>query len=776
MKILKWLSVWSGLLAITASAGWFYRTEIIQVSFPVLLTETLQQMGVRNFHMELKNINAQYAMLASLTFDVVTKKEGRIEQVYHIKLKDILLQYTPQTMLEGRLKNIVIKNMQITVVDNNARTLQKKRQNQDTTIADIIVAGITELRSDWREKIPFKSVKIDALKVHGKVFNALNNNVFSINLKKLKGSAGNMDLSLQILSPSLAEKLSINFDKKNTINIRLDGAKTAWFNIELTDKKVKVDYQIDIVRFQRLLNKLGLTNNINQFVVITDKVSRSGVIAIQPVSGVAIIALNTLISVPHKKSPARKILSLLKLKTGLIKTDTVELKNVETGLLFNYSLTHNGLILTINHGSFIRYNSLKIASTMVKNMDINLQAKLVINHTINHQLRWAMNGDLLTKTLHISQSLADNRNINAAIKNIAVVINATNKHIDFNGRFDASSIPAQFVYKGQYKLRNKNGKLQIQSDKVINLSMNNTRLSQIISPWPYPFDLVSGKIRIQANMSWARTKAFKLSTTVQLIDAGGMYNKLVFSGLNTEQNLDIFPILETQKSTKGNPDSNMGLIHVHHLDMGVLISNLHLQLFLQGAKKSALPVFNIRNFVGHLFGGKIFSKKITFDFSRPVNYLKFDVSDINLAKMVKVKQSSGLDVSGLIDGELPIGVSAEGLFIKHGYFDNAGRKGYIRYQSKASGRTVPTNSLSTIVLKALQDFEYNKLTANLTYMPDGALSVKLKMRGISPALGKKQRVELNINTEQNVKVLLKSLRYTQGLDEKIDAIVRRKYH
>jgi hypothetical protein len=55
------------------------------------------------------------------------------------------------------------------------------------------------------------------------------------------------------------------------------------------------------------------------------------------------------------------------------------------------------------------------------------------------------------------------------------------------------------------------------------------------------------------------------------------------------------------------------------------------------------------------------------------------------------------------------------------------------------------------------------------------LTINLQLKGTSPELDTRRPVHLNINTEQNLLSLLKSLRYAQGVSESIDQKVRRQY-
>ena len=55
------------------------------------------------------------------------------------------------------------------------------------------------------------------------------------------------------------------------------------------------------------------------------------------------------------------------------------------------------------------------------------------------------------------------------------------------------------------------------------------------------------------------------------------------------------------------------------------------------------------------------------------------------------------------------------------------------------------------------------------------LTISLRLEGTSPELDTSRPVHLNINTEQNLLSLLKSLRYAEGISANIDRKVRRQY-
>ena len=74
-----------------------------------------------------------------------------------------------------------------------------------------------------------------------------------------------------------------------------------------------------------------------------------------------------------------------------------------------------------------------------------------------------------------------------------------------------------------------------------------------------------------------------------------------------------------------------------------------------------------------------------------------------------------------------------------------------------------------IAAKALQDYRYTFLKSSVTYEPDGRLLLGLELQGKSPKLNTSRPVHVNLNVEQNVLKLLKSL----SIVEQIEAGLRK---
>ena len=84
------------------------------------------------------------------------------------------------------------------------------------------------------------------------------------------------------------------------------------------------------------------------------------------------------------------------------------------------------------------------------------------------------------------------------------------------------------------------------------------------------------------------------------------------------------------------------------------------------------------------------------------------------------------------------------------------------------GGRADLSDLPSYALQALEEFNYNMLTATPSYYEDGTLIIAVHTEGHSPPLNTERPVHLNLNMEQNILSLLESLRYSGKLTDKLE--------
>ena len=148
------------------------------------------------------------------------------------------------------------------------------------------------------------------------------------------------------------------------------------------------------------------------------------------------------------------------------------------------------------------------------------------------------------------------------------------------------------------------------------------------------------------------------------------------------------------------------------------------------------------------------------------------IDQLQLAEILKLEQQEGLDGTGILDGSLPVHVSMEGAQIEKGTVRARPPGGVIYFQ--ASPETAQTlaqyNVNMDIVLEALKIFHYDVLEVEINYDQDGRLVLQLKLQGKNPEFKKGRPIHFNLQVEENIPALLKSLQITKGIEEQIEKL------
>ena len=70
-----------------------------------------------------------------------------------------------------------------------------------------------------------------------------------------------------------------------------------------------------------------------------------------------------------------------------------------------------------------------------------------------------------------------------------------------------------------------------------------------------------------------------------------------------------------------------------------------------------------------------------------------------------------------------------------------------------------------VATRALSNFEFKSLTADVNYTEDGDLFLGMRLEGVNPDLDPNQPVVLNLNLESNIPKMLRSMRATRSIEE-----------
>ena len=274
-----------------------------------------------------------------------------------------------------------------------------------------------------------------------------------------------------------------------------------------------------------------------------------------------------------------------------------------------------------------------------------------------------------------------------------------------------------------------------------------------------------GEGNVELTATWSQERLLLLAD-FELSDLFGLYQEAQFENMAVSGSLQVLPTLQSV----GNISTG-----IDFLEYGVELRNLSSEFMLDESTKGELPELVFNYIQGEIFSSRFIAEEFSLDLNDPDTRLNLRVQDLDIEQVVATQGIEGLEATGRVDGNLPVTISSEGISIENGIFWNHLGGGNIVYTISDEQAAALENPLTDLVIKALRDFRYRILTAETNYYPNGDLHMNFQLKGISPQLDSKRPVHLNINSEQNVLSLLKSLSYSEGVNRALDKQIQEKF-
>jgi hypothetical protein len=372
-----------------------------------------------------------------------------------------------------------------------------------------------------------------------------------------------------------------------------------------------------------------------------------------------------------------------------------------------------------------------------------------------------LEGNFNTDDLHLWHGTAgfDFRNVTQAFTYIGDVFSAS-------GTFTDPMRNLALTSRLNHRLDDGSGDLSVQTQEVV--LTTDTPLASYVQPLEIPISIVAGTIETLLQAHWETgSNGYELQAGLSLSanSLGGAVDKLFFSGLSAQLDLDVFPGIHTRSVQE---------LRVADIDIGLSITNLFAKYQLSASPYGRIPAINLPLLEADILGGKIRAINSYIDPNLSTNELDIAVRGILLGEVVALHQLEDIEATGVIDGSLPIVISDNGMSVSAGRLYARDPGGIIAYHADttALANAVPG---SDIVFNALKNFNYTSLQIDPDYDSSGLLLLGLEIQGSNPDLEGGRQINLNINLEQNIIELLRSLRFVEGLNDAIDNRIQDYY-
>jgi hypothetical protein len=713
------------LLLIFLLVTWASRIYLSELA----LTSTLRNYGMHDIAIDIDKVGPGESRISSIRLSVLTK-----EGILRLDAKDLRLNYTFDQLAARHVDSVTIGTLVVNYVivpGNEPETVTVKQRLEP-------VALIAGMRHALREYIAFNELHIDNIIPKGVVFG-----VFDQRKLQLDGTKNNGVFNAVL---SLQEPLSRHSTQLPRINITKLTEDAFSANMDFSDSSDSPAVKLDLA-----IHDTGLRGSYR---IHPQRLNS----LLKPLVELDIPATSDVIhgTLSTETGPDDLIITSVNAATKRYEHNTYIVDDATVKLNIHSSAKNPFQQIQLQPGSYLNAGSLRIQDFSLPYIRLSIIGELGI-----HADTWQYTGNISSTSLDARYQAQLLR-----LADIAARISLTPGNLDISGDFSTASLPGQFKFALEHNLETGSGQLDIRPVQALNLNASSSKLSQLLKPWPYHFDLYTGKLAPNAHATWSTSEDFRLTTQIQLEAAGGNIGEALFSGLSFNHELEVLPRIRSTASSR---------ITLEHLDSGVTASNIYTDLQIQVSRTGTQPRLAVQGLKGEIFGGTFTADDFIYDLNRETNRFRIAASDIDLAAIMETQQLEHIEVTGKVDGAIPVLINKQGVYIEHGTFINKVRTGTIRYSPAAESGQLQQSPLTQVALDALKDFHYNHLSADVNFTPEGTLTINVQLKGTSPELDTNRPVHLNINTEQNLLSLLKSLRFAEGVSANIDRQVRRQY-
>ena len=340
----------------------------------------------------------------------------------------------------------------------------------------------------------------------------------------------------------------------------------------------------------------------------------------------------------------------------------------------------------------------------------------------------------------------------------------SNQSVSASLNLTAANQQIQLRTRVQHDLKNDEGSLQwhLQDATLDWAALGMSQMANLTQ-----VQLLNGRLSGQGWVDWqASDTGWDVIPDVMLRadDVGLIYNNLMTLD---EGNV----LLALRRPAMGQQAGDYLLdaqVSAGKLDNGITLSNILARSQTRLPADFSYVDVSVYEMHTDVLGGRVYTPLIRYDSRKDVNAFGIRLDHIQLSQIAELEAQAGINATGLLDGLLPVVLTAEGPSIPGGTLFARDPGGVVQYRGETADVLSKTNQGTGLAMQLLSDFRYDLLQSGVQYQPDGQLNLALKFEGHNPDFFDGQKTLLNVNLEYNLLDLLESLRLSNDVIQKIE--------
>jgi hypothetical protein len=179
----------------------------------------------------------------------------------------------------------------------------------------------------------------------------------------------------------------------------------------------------------------------------------------------------------------------------------------------------------------------------------------------------------------------------------------------------------------------------------------------------------------------------------------------------------------------------------------------------------------------HLLGGTVSLADATIDPRAKTHEVILQVSGLDLNEVLRLEQQETVTGTGTLDGTLPLFISKEdsgiAVTLQQGSIQGRSPGGTLQFKvdEETASAWAKSQPQLDLIVKSLENYHYSKLEVGADYEKNGILKLATKLEGKNPDFRNGVPIHFNLNIEENIPALMKSLSLVKDLENKIETMM-----
>jgi hypothetical protein len=273
----------------------------------------------------------------------------------------------------------------------------------------------------------------------------------------------------------------------------------------------------------------------------------------------------------------------------------------------------------------------------------------------------------------------------------------------------------------------------------------------LIGGWGKAYDVTAGALGVSAALAWPRNHGLGGTLQLDLGQLDAHYQDYRLSGVEGA--------LVFSADDNGSWSLQPAELQIAGIDTGVELRDVATGV----AWSDDLLTFQATT--AQLLGGSLRLAPFAYRLSAGEADFVVDLMDVELARVLEL-EGGHISGTGSLDGTLPVQVRDHVPSVVAGRVQADAPGGVLRVSSALAGGAGQPGL--DFALRALQDFRYGVLEADVGYSAAGDLTLAVHLEGRNPAIEGGRPIHYNVTVNENVPTLLRSLRLQSELTREIE--------